>query len=79
MNITEFPAEFFLKIEGQEFLLGRLSINKMNTSFWVEIDIVQKESKKIWVHVTDLYDIRELDEAVDRSVQALSDYFKNKS
>jgi len=79
MNITEFPAEFFIKIEGQEFLLGRLSINKMNTSFWVEIDIVQKESKKIWVHVTDLYGIRELDEAVDRSVQALSDYFKNKS
>lgn len=79
MNITEFPAEFFIKIEGQEFLLGRLSINKMNTSFWVEIDIVQKESKKIWVHVTDLYGISELDEAIDRSVQSLSDYFKSKS
>jgi hypothetical protein len=51
MNIQEFPAEFFIKIEGQEFLLGRLSVNKMNQSFWVEIDIVQKESKKIWAHV----------------------------
>lgn len=79
MNISEFPAEFFVKLEGQEFLLGRLSINKMNSSYWVEIDIVQKESKKIWAHVTDLYGIAELDEAVDRSVQSLSDYLKAKS
>lgn len=77
MNITEFPAEFFIKVEGQEYLLGRLSINKMTGSYWVEIDIVQKESKKIWVHVTDLYGITEVDEAIDRSVQVLSDYFKN--
>ncbi len=79
MNINEFPAEFFVKLEGNEFLLGRLSINKMNSSYWVEIDIVQKESKKIWAHVTDLYGINELDEAIDRSVQSLSDYLKPKN
>lgn len=79
VDISEFPAEFFIKLEGQEFLLGRLSINKMNSSFWVEVDIVQKESKKIWAHVTDLYGIAELDEAIDRSVQALSDFLKSKS
>lgn len=78
MNITEFPAEFFIKLEGQDFLLGRLSINKMNQSFWVEIDIVQKESKKIWAHVGNLYGVSELDEAVDRSVQTLSDYVQKK-
>ncbi|MDO9180810.1 MAG: hypothetical protein Q7U04_00310 [Bacteriovorax sp.] len=76
MKISEFPAEFFIKLEGQDFLLGRLSINKMNQSFWVEIDIVQKESKKIWAHVGNLYGINELDEALDRSVQTLSDYLK---
>ena len=79
MNIKEFPAEFFIKLEGQEFLLGRLSVNKMNQSYWVEIDIVQKESKKIWAHVGNLYGINELDEAVDRSVQTLSDYLKSKT
>ncbi len=79
MNITEFPAEFFIKLEGQDFLLGRLSINKMNQSYWVEIDIVQKESKKIWAHVGNLYGVSELDEAVDRSVQTLSDYVQKKS
>lgn len=81
MNIKEFPAEFFIRLEGQESLLGRLSINKMSDSFWVEIDIVQKESKKIWAHVGNLYGIKEQDEAIDMSVQSLSDYLsksKNK-
>lgn len=59
-------------------MLGRLSVNKMNQSYWVEIDIVQKESKKIFAHVGNLYGISELDEAVDRSVQTLSDFLKSK-
>ena len=79
MNITEFPAEYFIKLDGQEFLLGRLSINKMNGSFWVEIDIVQKESKKIFAHVGNLYNTEDLDEAVTRSVQMLSSYVKPKA
>jgi hypothetical protein len=78
MRITDFPAEFFIKLEGQEFLLGRLSINKMNESFWVEIDIVQKESKKIWAHVGNLYNMLDLDEAITSSVQMLSSYTKPK-
>lgn len=76
MQITEFPAEYFIKLEGQEFLLGRLSINKMNNSFWVEVDIVQKESKKIFAHVGNLYNVSDLDEAVTSSVQMLSRYVK---
>lgn len=76
MIITEFPAEYFIKLDGQEFLLGRLSINKMNSSFWVEIDIVQKESKKIFAHVGNLYNVADLDEAITSSVQMLSKYVK---
>ena len=79
MMISEFPAEYFIKLEGNDFLLGRLSINKMNLAFWVEIDIVQKESKKIWAHVGDLHGISDVDEAIVRSVQTLSDFLKNKS
>lgn len=74
MNIQEFPAEFFVELTGQDYLLGRLSINKMKGSFWVEIDIVTKESKKIYAHVGDLYNIEELDEAITRSVQMLSTF-----
>ncbi len=79
MNITEFPAEYFIKLDGQDFLLGRLSINKMNSSYWVEIDIVQKESKKIFAHVGNLYNTADLDEAVNRSVEMLAQYVKPKN
>ncbi len=79
VSITEFPAEYFIKLEGNEFLLGRLSINKLNHSFWVEIDIVQKESRKIFAHVGDLHGISDLDEAIVRSVQTLSEFLKKKN
>ena len=79
MQITEFPAEYFIKLEGQDFLLGRLSINKMSGSFWVEIDIVTKESKKIFAHVGNIYNISDLDEAITSSVQKLSNYTSAKA
>ena len=79
MAITEFPAEYFIKLEGQDFLLGRLSVNKLNHTFWVEVDIVQKESKKIWAHVGDLHGIVDLDEAIHNSVQALANYLSKRS
>lgn len=78
MNISEFPAEYFIKLEGQDFLLGRLSINKMSNGFWVEVDVVQKESKKIFAHVGNLYNVADLDEAVTSSVQMLSTYVNPK-
>ncbi len=79
MQINEFPSEFFVELNGQEYLLGRLSINKMNGSFWVEIDIVTKESKKIFAHVGDLYNVADLDEAITQSVQKLSQYVTKKT
>lgn len=74
MQIKEFPAEYFIKLEGQDFLIGRLSINKMKSSYWVEIDIVTKESKKIYAHVGNLYNMSDVDEAITSSVQMLSTY-----
>jgi hypothetical protein len=75
----EFPKEIFLKLEGQEFLEGRLTINQLKSSFWVEVDLVQIESRKIWVHVGDLHNIASEDEATYRSVQMLSDFLKTKN
>jgi len=76
MQVREFPAEFFVELKGEEYLVGRLSVNKMNKNFWVEVDIVQKESKKIWAHVGDIHNVPDLDEATYQSVQLLSDYLK---
>lgn len=76
MNIREFPAEYFIELKGEDYLVGRLMINKMNANYWVEVDIVQKESRKIWSHVGDIHNNTDLDEAVHQSVQLLSDFLK---
>ena len=74
----DFPQEYFIKLDGQEFLLGRLVVNLLKNVYWVEVDIIQKESRKIWAHVGDLHGILELDEAIHKAVQMLADYTKAK-
>ncbi len=74
MKIKEFPAEYFVELVGEDFLVGRLLINKINDRFWIEIDIVQTESKKIWAHVGDVRGELDLDDALSNSVQMLSSY-----
>lgn len=73
---NEFPQEYFVELQGEEHLVGRLVINKIHEAFWVEIDIVQKESKKIWSHVGDIHRVFDFDEATHQAVQLLADYLK---
>ena len=79
MKMSDFPKDLYLKLEGQEFLEARLSINERKSSFWVEVDIVQTESRKIWAHVGNLYNIPDEDEAVYKAVQMTADYLKPKN
>lgn len=79
MNTKEFPHELFVEIEQQDFYLGRLSISKLVRGHVVEVSIVQRESKKILKHVDTLYEIEEYSEAVDRGVQKLSHFLKQKN
>lgn len=72
---TEFPAEFFIEIAHHDHLLGRLIVNQMIGYFWVEIDLVLKESKKIFKHVGDLRAL-DLDEATYQGVQVLANFLK---
>lgn len=75
---STYPSEHFVPIEGQEFLLGRLTLNKAHDGLTMEIDIVQKDTRKIWRSVDRLYRLQEDDEAIYLGVQRLSDYLKTK-
>lgn len=72
----EFPKEYFLKIENDEFREGRITLNKLSQNYSVEIDIVQTESRKIWKHVDVIYNQTEMDEAIDAGVQRLANFLK---
>ena len=78
---NEYPKEFFIKIDGEPFLEGRLLVNASENlnSFWVEIDIVSIETKKIWKHLKTIYDYKEEGEAIDAAMQVLAKKLKGKS
>lgn len=74
----EYPQEYFLAFAGGDYREGRITVHqKSEKSFWVEIDIVQKESRKIVSALDRMYDLGDPDEAVDLAVQKLSRFVRS--
>lgn len=74
-----YPKELFVPIKGLPYHLGRLTVNSAHDGIAVEIDIVFKESRKIWANVERIYRQYDEQEAIDNSMQILSEFLRNKS
>ncbi len=74
MKKIEYPQDFFINIDNDQHRLGRITLNLHSDGFVVEIDIVQKESRKIWHHVDTLYKLENNDDALQLAVQRLSQF-----
>ena len=70
----EYPPDFFVNIDNDQHRLGRITLNLHSDGFVVEIDIVQKESRKIWQHVDTIYKLEQADDALQTAVQRLSQF-----
>lgn len=77
----EYPQEFFLSLESGQvagdasFLEARITLNLLDSRFSVEMDLVQRESRKIWKHLGILGPFSPnvtKDEAIDQAVQTIS-------
>lgn len=82
MSQKEYPREYFVPLTGHEFLLGRITLAPIlkegRRFFHGDLDIVQKESKKIFSHIG-VYTLSENeDEAIDLAMQKLSDFLRKK-
>jgi hypothetical protein len=71
-----FPKEHFIEINNQPFFIGRITIHKMKEKFNSEVDIVQSETRKIYHHVSMIYDRDEYEDILDMSMSALSKFLK---
>lgn len=76
MKRIEYPQDFFVNIESELNRLGRITLNLHGETFTVEIDIVQKDSRKIWHHVDTIYKIDDRDNALQLGVQRLSQFLQ---
>lgn len=77
----EYPQEFFVKLD-HDFLEARITLNLLDGCFSSELDLVQRESRKIWKHLAVLGPFSSKvtkDEALDLSVQGLSNLLRQNS
>lgn len=74
----EYPLEFFIKLEGNENFLGRLTVNIAKDGHFCEVDIVQAESRKIFHHVKNLYGLPDQFEAIESGRRTLAMFLQKK-
>lgn len=71
---SNWPTEDYIELENNPYLLGRITINRIKNDFVVDIDIIYKESHKIFHHVTILYNQPSAEEGLVTGVQELKKY-----
>lgn len=71
-----YPKEHFIEIEHQPEFIARITLNQIGDAYNSEIDILLEESRKIYFHVGDLYNISEETEALELSVQKLAKFLR---
>ena len=69
--MREFPVEKYIELENNPYLLGRISVNAVKDLYHAEVDIIHRESHKIFKHVKILYHQQSPEEAIISGVQAL--------
>lgn len=76
----EYPKDYFVKLEGESERIGRLTVNKISgNQFNLEIDIVSKETKKIWYHVGQIFNFSTEEEILESGVQYLSNFLNRQN
>lgn len=75
--MKEFPQEKYIDLENNPYLLGRITIHHVKNDFHAEVDIIHKESHKIFKHVDIVYQQYSAEEALITGVQRLRMYLES--
>lgn len=69
--MTSFPHEKYIDLENNPYLLGRITVHHVKDDYHAEVDIIHKESHKIFKHVDIIYNQYSSEEAFITGVQRL--------
>lgn len=69
--MKDFPQEKYIELENNPYLLGRITVHHVREDYHAEIDIIHKESHKIFKHIDIIYRQMSPEEAVITGVQRL--------
>ena len=68
---NDFPAEKYIDLENNPYLLGRITLHHVKEDYHAEVDIIHKESHKIFKHIDIVYGQPTAEEALIVGVQRL--------
>ncbi len=74
--MNEFPHEKYIELENNPYLLGRITIHHVQKDYHAEVDIIHKESHKIFKHVDIIYHQYSHEEALICGVQRLRNFLE---
>lgn len=74
--MKEYPQEKYIELENNPYLLGRITIHQLKDDFHAEVDIIHKESHKIFKHVDIMYNQYSSEEALISGVQRLRKFLE---
>ncbi|HXH31010.1 MAG TPA: hypothetical protein VNJ01_09380 [Bacteriovoracaceae bacterium] len=74
--MSSFPQEKYIDLENNPYLIGRISVNQVKDAFHAEVDIIHRESHKIFKHVEIVYNQQSAEEALITGVQRLRQFLE---
>lgn len=74
--MTSYPVEKYIELENNPYLLGRITVNQVKDDYHAEVDIIHKESHKIFKHVDIVYRQYSAEEALIVGVQRLRQFLE---
>lgn len=69
--MKDFPQDKYIDLENNPYLLGRITVHEVRADYHAEVDIIHKESHKIFKHVDIIYQQPSAEEALIVGVQRL--------
>ena len=74
--MSDFPVEKYIDLENNPYLMGRITIHHVKEDFHAEVDIIHRESHKIFKHVDIVYRQQSSEEALIVGVQRLRQFLE---
>jgi len=74
--MSEFPQEKYIDLENNPYLIGRITVHHVKDDYHAEVDIIHRESHKIFKHVDIVYRQYSAEEAVITGVQRLRQFLE---
>ena len=74
--MNEYPKEKYIELDNNPYLLGRITVNQVKEAYHAEVDIIHKESHKIFKHVGIIYHQYSSEEALILGIQRLRQFLE---